>query len=125
MLCIMKEHTPTPELRTFVREATSARISQDKICRLIGISSPTLRLYYRVELDHGSIDIPKLAINRIREFLELKPEGRYSAAMQEKQAKVALEALKSHGFSSSIDLNVNKELPRIVTEVVAEDSSDE
>ncbi len=120
----MKEHVPTPKTKEFVREATSARISQDKICQSLGISRPTLNKYYKDELVQGSIEIPKLAINRVREFLAHRPEGRDAAAMQEKQAKIALEALKSHGFNQAIDLNVNKELPRIVTEVVPESDSD-
>lgn len=119
-----KEHVPTSETRKFVREATRARINQDKICRHLGITEPTLRKHYRAELDGGSIDVPQLAINKVYEFLSIQAEGRYAQALQREQAKVALDALKSHGFHQGIDINVNKELPRIVTEVVPESDDD-
>jgi hypothetical protein len=44
-------HQPTDELRAQVEQMSSFGIPQENIARSIGISSPTLRKYYREELD--------------------------------------------------------------------------
>lgn len=46
-------HKPTDEQRRTVQAMAGFGIPQDDIARVIGISSPTLRLHYREELDKG------------------------------------------------------------------------
>jgi hypothetical protein len=45
------KHKPTDETRKTVKAMTAYGISQAKICAVIDISEPTLRLYYSHELD--------------------------------------------------------------------------
>jgi hypothetical protein len=45
------QHKPSDENRKTVKAMTAYGISQAKICAVIGISEPTLRLYYAHELE--------------------------------------------------------------------------
>jgi hypothetical protein len=45
-----RRHAPTAETRAIVRRAIRNGMGRAAVARLIGISLPTLRLYYRVEL---------------------------------------------------------------------------
>lgn len=45
-----RRHEPTPATRRIVRRAVRAGMAPASIAKLIGISPPTLRLYYRQEL---------------------------------------------------------------------------
>lgn len=48
------EHEPTDELRLKVRVLKAGAMSQVAIAEAIGISEPTLRKHYSLELDQGS-----------------------------------------------------------------------
>lgn len=45
-----RRHAPTPATRRIVRRAILGGMTQAKVAGLIGVSAPTLRLYYRDEL---------------------------------------------------------------------------
>ena len=45
-----RRHAPTLQTRKIVRRAILAGMKQAKVAKLLGISVPTLRLYYRDEL---------------------------------------------------------------------------
>lgn len=49
-------HNPTDAERHRVKTMTGMGIVQDDICEIIGISKPTLRKYYRHEIDTGSAE---------------------------------------------------------------------
>lgn len=47
-------HEPTDDSRRYVEELAARGIPQADICKVVGISEPTLRLHYRQELDTGT-----------------------------------------------------------------------
>ena len=47
---------PTEEHREQVKLMTSLGIPQDRICRVIGISVPTLEKHFRDEIDLGAVE---------------------------------------------------------------------
>ena len=47
-----RRHVSTPATRKIVRRAINSGMTQTKVAKLIGISVPTLRLYYQSELSH-------------------------------------------------------------------------
>lgn len=47
-----RRHAPTLATRKIVRRAILSGMTQAKVAKLIGITVPTLRLYYRDELQH-------------------------------------------------------------------------
>jgi hypothetical protein len=46
-----KPHEPTPALRKQVEALAAYGIPQEEICKVVGVSLPTLHKYYRAELD--------------------------------------------------------------------------
>ena len=48
-------HEPTPEARKQVEAMTAYGVPQEDICKVIGVSVPTLMKYYREELDTGAV----------------------------------------------------------------------
>ncbi len=48
-------HQPTPQTRALVETFAAFGIPQDDICRVVGITPPTLREHYRDELDLGLV----------------------------------------------------------------------
>lgn len=49
----MKRHEPTEDARLIVRGLAAIGTPQEQIARVLDISEPTLRKYYRDELDCG------------------------------------------------------------------------
>ena len=48
------KHIPTEATRAQVTALAIAGVPQDRIGEIVGVTKPTLRKYYREELDHGS-----------------------------------------------------------------------
>jgi DNA-binding XRE family transcriptional regulator len=70
-------HEPTPAMRKQVEALAAYGIPQEEICKVVGVSKPTLHKYYRDELDTA---MPK-ANARVAESLFKKATGDGTAAV--------------------------------------------
>lgn len=64
-------HDPTPAMRKQVEAMSAYGIPQDEICKVIGVSIPTLEKHYRAELDTAAAK----ANARVAESLFRKATG--------------------------------------------------
>ena len=59
------KHQPTDQSRATVESMTAYGMPQDEICRVLGVSGPTLRKHYREEIETASAK----ANSRVGQFL--------------------------------------------------------
>ena len=107
-------HKPTEKYRRFVRMAVRAKTTHKEIAEALQISKPTLYKYYKPELKKGKIDLPRVAASKVYAFLNKDFE---EIDMQEKQARLGVKVLRSHGWKPSLEGDTDNSLPQLVINV--------
>lgn len=129
------EHTPTERTRKYVYEASRARVKTKDICHAVGVSHKTLHKYYAKELRRGRNYLPRVAVNKIVEFLSIPAEsviegkdGNPTTVVDNgllcEQAKLAAKIMPYHGWKQGVEIDFSQPLRRVITNRLPEDPDD-
>lgn len=110
-----KPHSPTEKNKRYVRAASRAKCKIKDIAKALNISEMTLKKYYSDQLAKGNTDLPRVAQDKLYNFLNKDFTGQPD--LEKEQAKIAMQYLRSDTLKKQEDENLMQSLPSIIAGV--------